>query len=849
MNIIEELLRLFQEQLVENKASSRAIVFWYDTQSNERDLEAIKQALHNEGIRFWELNKSNVFRTKVLLELEDTENSYLVYAPFTKPKDEDNFLIDVLLYGGKFGEFQADEVAIKMKELRLDHLSVRPLIEKHWAFFKSQKRIAKFKKLLPNTPNPDHIEQTMLAVLVNAKSIHPQDLLKSVILLGGTKQSNEAFVQIEKYMDSELFFDLVEDYFGIRPSEDNRLFSIMEHIVFQHYAFHVDEKILPGAYPSKVPNICKVFIDDWLKSDERSFLENVLDELERHWGVSYSVDQYTYQAFIRCDTFSVIERKILDALYDLFISETVLPAEWKGILAERSKSYWYKTRFYEEYELVEKVLEFYEQKALFEKNSPLSNSQQWYEAYTNQYYVIDQLYRQIYVVFVKGKNLDRYQELMQRVTFWYEAKYLPVMGKYTDDVLDTELVTKWKVPGVVGQRHFYSTYIRPIMEGTRERVFVIISDALRYEAGKELADKFGQRLNAEVQISSMQATIPTYTQLGMAALLPGKITDISSDGQVFVDGVSTKGIQNRNKILQMHEPDSIALNMEQFISLNKESGQEYIRGKRVVYLYHDNIDAVGDSSKTERYTFEAVESTIERIQATVRKLTGTYEAARIFMTTDHGFLYQASEVEKYQKTEGIKGTVFDSNRRFAVGNGLNVPQGSVKVSLDYLGLTGVEAVIAKGLNRFTTGGGQRFVHGGAMPQESIVPVIEYRQVKGKARKSEQARVNVRVSSIQKVITSYQFIVPFFQEEKVSNELRERTLRAAFYRSGERISNELTITFDAMGDVSTRQTEAVFHLLEDRYKTGDICLLRLEDVSGRTTELYSEEEFELKLYSV
>jgi hypothetical protein len=75
------------------------------------------------------------------------------------------------------------------------------------------------------------------------------------------------------------------------------------------------------------------------------------------------------------------------------------------------------------------------------------------------------------------------------------------------------------------------------------------------------------------------------------------------------------------------------------------------------------------------------------------------------------------------------------------------------------------------------------------------------------------------------------------------------LRAAFYRNNERISNEVTITFDSTGEVSERQIEVVFHLLEDRYRMGEICVLRLEDVSGRTTELYAEEEFELKLYSI
>lgn len=387
-----------------------------------------------------------------------------------------------------------------------------------------------------------------------------------------------------------------------------------------------------------------------------------------------------------------------------------------------------------------------------------------------------------------------------------------------------------------------------MLEATRERIFVIISDALRYEIGMELLEEFQQRLNTEVKIIPMQATLPTYTQLGMAALLPGKITGIKEDGTIYVNDLSTKGLQNRNNILQMYEVDSIALKMEDFIQLTKDEGQEYIRGKRVVYLYHDAIDAIGDSSKTEAYTYEAVENVLERIKAAVRKLTGTYEAVRIFLTSDHGFLYQTSQVEQFQKTESLKGEIYDGNRRFAIGKNLTVPAGAIKVSLDYLGVD-CEAVIAKGLNRFTAGGGLRFVHGGAMPQESIIPLIEYRQIKGKARKSEAERVNVQVALIQKVITSYRFIVPFFQEEKVSPEQQPRTLRAAFYRNNERISNEVTITFDSTGEVSERQIEVVFHLLEDRYRMGEICVLRLEDVSGRATELYAEEEFELKLYSI
>ncbi|PFA22240.1 TIGR02687 family protein [Bacillus cereus] len=848
MNIIEELLRLFHQQQEENKGANRSLVFWYDAQSEDRDATEIEEALKHKNIQVHYLDEHNAFRTKVLLEKEDTDNSYLIYAPFPKPEDRENFLLDILLYSGSYGEFQADVIAIRMKELRLDHLAIRPFLEEHTKFFDNKQRVAKFQKLLPNKPTVEQVKQTMLAVLCNAKSITPQDILKSVVAGGSLSDTNEVLVQIAKYLDKEVFYTFVEEYFGISKQEDNRLAQIMETIVFQHYAAYLDAKVLAFKYESTVPNICKVFVEDWLKSEERDVLEKILDMLEPKWHVAQSIDQHTYQAFLRCDTFAVVERKILDVLHELLLNETIVVTEWKSILTERSKSYWYKTRFHREYELLEKALRVYEWRAIFERDDAPKSEEEWFTFYTEKYYNVDQAYRHLQVHYVNESSLDEYRELLERFTFWYENQYLVELGRYTDEIVETRLKESWPINDVMQQKNFYRYMIRPLVEGSRERIFVIISDALRYEIGQELTNSFSQRLNTEVRLIPMQASLPTYTQLGMAALLPGKISDIANDGTVYVDEISTKGLQNRNKILQSREPDSVALKMEKFIGLSKEDGLGLIKGKRVVYLYHDNIDAIGDSGKTEGYTYEAVENTIERVKIAVRKLTSTYEAGRIFITSDHGFLYQSSEVEKYQKTENIKGDVFDKNRRFAIGKDLIEPEGTVKISLNYLGLE-QEAVIAKGLNRFTAGGGLRFVHGGAMPQESIVPLIEYRQLKGKARKTEKELVDVRVASIQKVITSYQFIVPFFQEEKVSNELYPRTLCAAFYRNNERISNELTIVFDSKGEVAERQTDAVFHLLEDRYKTGDVCVLRLEDVSGRATELYKEEEFELKLYSI
>jgi hypothetical protein len=108
----------------------------------------------------------------------------------------------------------------------------------------------------------------------------------------------------------------------------------------------------------------------------------------------------------------------------------------------------------------------------------------------------------------------------------------------------------------------------------------------------------------------------------------------------------------------------------------------------------------------------------------VGKLTGTFGAKRIFITADHGFLYQHTAVQANQLAERVEGSVIEQHRRYAIGRNLVVPPGGQKVSLEYLNLDW-EAVVPKGLTRFKSGGGMKFVHGGPMPQEVLVPLIHY----------------------------------------------------------------------------------------------------------------------------
>ncbi|MBK7637419.1 MAG: PglZ domain-containing protein [Saprospiraceae bacterium] len=84
-----------------------------------------------------------------------------------------------------------------------------------------------------------------------------------------------------------------------------------------------------------------------------------------------------------------------------------------------------------------------------------------------------------------------------------------------------------------------------------QRLFVIITDAMRYENGWELCQQLHAEKRFEAEVDYMISVLPSYTQLGMAALLPHTHLEIKGqDGSVVADGKTTMGIQGRTKVLE-----------------------------------------------------------------------------------------------------------------------------------------------------------------------------------------------------------------------------------------------------------------------------------------------------------
>ena len=161
-----------------------------------------------------------------------------------------------------------------------------------------------------------------------------------------------------------------------------------------------------------------------------------------------------------------------------------------------------------------------------------------------------------------------------------------------------------EIRGIERQRDFYRRYVRPISEKS-SRVFVIISDGLRYETAAQLREEIARATKGNARLYAVQSIFPSITSFGMAALLPGSAMAMDREGRVLVDGMSTVGTGDRQKILQKTEPNSVAARYDDVLRMTRQQRRELVNGMKVVYIYHNTIDAVGDESKTEKGVFKA----------------------------------------------------------------------------------------------------------------------------------------------------------------------------------------------------------------------------------------------------
>ena len=392
-------------------------------------------------------------------------------------------------------------------------------------------------------------------------------------------------------------------------------------------------------------------------------------------------------------------------------------------------------------------------------------------------------------------------------------------GKFVDPTHGQSLLRNWQIEKVRGQQKFFAKQVLPRLDKAAGRkVYVIISDAFRYEAAQELTRELNGKYRFEAELTSQLSVLPSYTALGMASLLPHQTLAYKPTGEVLVDGKPSSSLAQRDEILAAVE--GVAVKGEDLMALSREAGREFVREKMVVYVYHNTVDATGDYAPTEGKTFEAVRKAINEIASLVGHIINNLNGSQVLITADHGFLFQESAPEPTDKSalaDKPNGTVV-AKKRYLLGHKLPEHDGTWHgfTSATASAEGDMEFWIPKGVNRFHFTGGARFIHGGAMLQEVVVPVILVKEARGKSLSgSKTKQVAVHVLGTNHKITTPRHRFELLQTEAVTDRVKAITLKVAIYDGDEAVTNIETVTFDSTSDNMNERKKWVSLVLLDR----------------------------------
>jgi uncharacterized protein (TIGR02687 family) len=410
------------------------------------------------------------------------------------------------------------------------------------------------------------------------------------------------------------------------------------------------------------------------------------------------------------------------------------------------------------------------------------------------------------------------KKLREQVEAVYCNWFLTNVALAWGDFMDKGLLAKWQIAGRHNQYEFYEWNVQKRLdEAENRKAFVIVSDALRFEAAQELCQVLNGKYRFEAELDSQVGVLPSYTALGMASLLPHQRLTYRTNGDVLVDDRPTASSVQRNEVLGT--VDGMTCKADELLAMKKDEGRKHVAGRKVVYIYHDTIDATGEKPASEHKTFHAVRQAIEELANLVAYVVNNLNANYVIVTADHGFIFTETapgETDKSSLSDKPPEAIM-AKKRFLLSPNMAVSevawQGNTLATAKAEG--GMQFWIPKGYNRFHFMGSKQFVHGGAMLQEIVVPVITVRHKKDKAVREETKTkwVTVHVLGTNHKITTSRHRFEMIQMEPVSDRVKQITLRVAVYEGEKPVTNVVTVTFDSSSDK-----------MEDRKKTVNLTLV-------------------------
>ena len=817
----------------------RRIIFWHD---EDQSFGEMIDELNIPEVKVLKLTGSNNFYAKQLLSEDDTISNYLVYNPISYNDIRDNWLLDIECYSE---EFRADLLSMRMDEFGIPSTaSLRKAMKLYAKFFDNQGRVAKLKALDSTYSTPGQLHVDILAVLSGAGQNNPAGIIRALLLGGLEDESNEALISITKFGDVNVLWEMIRKYTGYEHTEDSKLITLAAHILMTALSATMKDSFFNGieSFVSiQYQANCYAMVNEWLHSEDDRFLYDICREVEEVGNLRKRFDKLEVSDMLSSEIFPCINEAILNK-YLTEISENIVKIDEILTAVEKRRTLkWYKRvqYYYDGILQVAQMQKFYQEHIT---GFHIAQYKDMWKKYQDDYSRMDTYYRLFHTAFgasLSKSNLyleDAFKGTADYVESLYKNWYLKELSSKWTDLIREELEGNGSLAGVDQQTAFYQKNVSPLLS-SGGRVFVVVSDALRYEVAAELTEDLTRETKGKASLCAMQSILPSVTKYGMAALLPHKTLEAREDGKIYCDGISTEGTENREKILQLRDKDSVAVTYKKLLAMKQAEKRDLVAGKNVVYIYHNAIDTIGEAMVTEDKVFEACENAVAEIKNLVRIITNELSGTNILITADHGFLYSYKPLAVSDKAEKdyVTGVLIETDRRYIISDKNASGEHLLQLPMKDMGCD-YYLMVPQDNIRFKTGGGMNYVHGGVSLQEMMVPVITFKNMRSSNKKFvETSKAKIELISSGRKVSNNMFSLNFYQKEAVGGKVAACTYNVFFTdAAGRPISDVQTIIADKTSDNGSERVFRVRFTLKGQEfkKTEDYYLTIMEkDSSG------------------
>ncbi len=822
--IVEKLKNKFPE-------ARRGILLLFD---KDREYEEELASYQGEDFRVLKV-EDNYFWLKYQIEYKKPEEKILLYHPFDQPKEFSQYPLVSVLYSATV--FAIDELSELMVEFGIP-IQHRNTLQKLHRWIKPKKYKTQLIPLLSQKPfDETALELGVVSIILEEKKVGNRtfNIIRLFEILNESKATWEAKkeqlqkVGLEGVLQNQLQFVL-----GISTEELSytALQSLFLQIKYNAITEHIPEVNTKDTYAklkledkiarAKISNFFRDWQDDKNKSKT---LYTILENLGKEVNLENIISIYGVGETYGIMNSQTIEMKLLTLLENISLYPQNIIDQYSSWQNSPDEYIGYEAQV----EFALYTAHFYELKNRY-SDFIFNTIDEYINLYSTELYLLDSYYRKAFIAYQEILEKEKYEDTFSALNKVYDQYLIDLNSPWVKELNEQQFLMK--DTAINKQYNFFNDFVEPM---SAKKKIIIISDAFRYELAKELAEKLDSDNNNQVHCTAMLSAIPSYTNLGMSNLLPNKgikaeITD--EEINYSIEGIKTISTY-REKILQNNEPDAAVIDFATFMQYKKDYGRDFLRDKKLIYIYHNWMDAIGDKKASEYHTFESSKECISQLEKLVKRLYNDYGIGQILLTADHGFLFNYQKIsEATSQILPASEHLLKESTRFAIANEVIISDETYHFPLANTTNidTDVQVIIPKGINRFRKQGniGVQFVHGGVSLQEIIIPVLEIKRSKNTSAVEVPFKMIDNKTTISTSITKFRFL----QSEAVGSAYKPNTIILGVYSIDDAlISNECKIEFDqASDDPKERVYEAKIEMKAEasNHKIGYLKAYREKD---------------------